>query len=125
MKEQQVYKVKESQKQEGLPEEITIKTILSSEAIVVTSADGDYETTEEVINTFYEPKEEFSLETMPKLTIQAIDEAIALIEIFVTTNNGLAGLQAKTKLITLKEDISKVIGLKPEAPTNLLGRKLV
>lgn len=125
MKEGQVFKLKAGQEQAGLPEEITI-TKIEAEAVYISSKDGNWESTELIVNTFYEVKEEFNLETMPKLTIDALDEIGALIEAFVTTQNPMAGLQAKIKLTNLKEEIAKVSGLKKaEEALSLLGKKVI
>lgn len=124
MKEGQVYKIKEGQETAGLPAEVTISRI-EGESIFIASPEGVWESTEEVIETFYTIKEEFNLVNMPKLAIEAIDEAISLMEIFVSTQNPLAGLTVKTKLLALKENISKVSGIKSIVPDSLLGKKIL
>jgi hypothetical protein len=124
MKENQVYKLKEGQDQAGLPLEVTI-TKIDGDAIFITSSEGSWESTEEIIETFYDPKEDFSIENMPKLSMDAIDEVVSLIEIFVSTQNPIAGLQAKTKLLGLKDNIAKVGGIKSASPASILGKKVL
>lgn len=124
MKQGLVYKIKEGQEAAGLPLEVTISKI-EGDAIFIASADGIWESTQEIIDTFYSIKEEFNLANMPKLTLEAIDEVISLMEMFVATQNPLAGLTVKTKLLALKENIAKASGFKPAAAASLLGKKVL
>ena len=123
-KEGQVYKIKPEQEQPGLPLEVTLtKVDLSTGSATLSSSEGTYESTIEVLETFYVLKEEFTLENMPKMTISALDEIVSLFEIFAASQSPLAGLQVKAKILALQENISKVAGIKQETPS-LLGKKI-
>jgi hypothetical protein len=124
MKEGQVYKIKEGQEAVGLPAEVTISRV-DGEVVFITSNGEGWESTKEIVETFYVAKEEFTAESMPKLAMEAIDEAISLLEVFVSTQNPMAGLQAKTKLVTLKDNIAKTVGLKVATPASVLGKKVL
>lgn len=123
-KEGQVYKIKPEQEQPGLPVEVTLtKLDATTGAATLTSTDGVFESTLEVLETFYVVKEEFNLVTMPKLTVSALEEAIALFDVYASTQSALAGIQVKSKLLALKENIAKAAGIKAEVASPL-GKKI-
>lgn len=114
-KEGQVYKIKPEQEQPGLPQEVTLSKVdLVTGAATLTSTDGSYESTIEILESFYNLKEEFNLTNLPKLTVNAIDEVISLFDIFAASQNALAGIEVKSKLIGLKSNIQKAAELVKE-----------
>ena len=126
-KEGQVLSLKPEHAAEGLPSEVrVVKQEIKDGGVAVTvsSEAGDFESTQEILDNFYVVKEEFSLETMPKLTVQAIDEIVALFDVFAASQSAIAGIQVKTKLMGLKDNISKVAGIKAAPAVHLLGKKL-
>lgn len=130
-KEGQVYKIKPEQEQPGLPKEVTLSKLdLVSGAATLSSPDGSYESTIEILETFYNLKEEFNLLNMPKLTVVAIDEVMSLFDIFAASQNALAGIEVKSKLMSLKINIEKAADLsKEEVPAveesiSPLGKKI-
>ena len=126
-KDGQVLILKPDAVQEGLPSEVTVVKQEIKDggvAVTVSSEAGTFESTQEILDTFYVVKEEFSLESLPKLTVQAIDEVLALFDAFAATQSPLAGVQVKTKLMGLKDNIAKTAGLKTEPTHHLLGKKV-
>jgi hypothetical protein len=121
-KESQVLKIKPGQEQEGLPSEVTVVKI-EGEAVHVKSDTDTFESTVEILETFYTLKEEFSLLTMPKMSVEAIDDVLAHFDLYAASESPLAGLQVKTKLLALKDNISKVAGIKSTV-SSLLGKKI-
>lgn len=124
-KEGQILKIKEDQDQDGLPAEVMV-TKVEGEAVHITSESGTYESTAEILDTFYVAKEEFTLLTMPKMTIDALDKVVGLFDIYAATQSPLAGMQVKAELLSLKESIARVSGLKSSIPAveSVLGKKL-
>ena len=123
-KEGQVYKIKPEQEQPGLPVEVVLtKLDVTTGAATLTSSDGVFESTLEVLETFYVVKEEFNLVTMPKFTVNALEEIISLFDVYAATESALAGIQVKTKLLALKDNISKAAGIKAEV-VSPLGKKI-
>ena len=82
-KEGQTYKIKIEQEQPGLPMEVTLaKLDLSSGNATLASIDGNYESTVEILETFYDLKEDFNLVNMPKLAVSALDEVVGLFDLY-------------------------------------------
>jgi hypothetical protein len=122
--ENQVYTIKPEQKQEGLPLEVTI-TRIDEEAgtILLESDQGTYKSTLEILDTFYSLKKEVTSEEIPALAVRSIDELLCLFDIFAASHDPLSGIQVKTKLLLLKESLSKLTIAKPEVKS-LLGQKI-
>ena len=121
-KESQVLVLQAGQEQDGLPSELTVLKV-EGEAVTVTSAEGTFESTAEILDTFYTAKEEFSLSTMPKMSVDAIDEILLAFDFYAVSQSPLAGIQVKTKLLALKDNISRVAGLKSDTKSPL-GKKV-
>lgn len=115
-------KLRADQAEADLPKEITI-TSIEGDAILVTSEAGTFESNADILDAFYEKAEEFSLETMPKLTLEALDEVIALFDVYAATQSPVAGIQVKTKLTLLKDAIEKATG-KKVIVHSILGKKV-
>jgi hypothetical protein len=119
----QVFKIKEGQETAGLPSEVTI-TKIEGASVFISATDGSaYESNAEVLEAFYTPKEEFSAETLPKMSIEALDDIIAHFDLYASTESALAGVNVKIKLLALKDNIAKVAGIKSTAQT-ILGKKI-
>ena len=123
MKEGQIFKLKESQQELGLPTEVTIEKI-DGDRVDISSDQGKWESTREIVESLYEPKEELTTETLPKFAIAALDEVIALFDMYAATQSPLAGLNVKTKILNLKDSIAKVSGMEVKSPLSILGKKL-
>lgn len=130
-KEGQVYKIKPEQEQPGLPQEVTLSKVdLTIGSATLSSVDGSYESTIEILESFYDLKEEFNLTNLPKLTVNAIDEVISLFDIFAASQNALAGIEVKSKLMGLKSNIQKAAELvkeeedEPAEEISPLGKKI-
>lgn len=122
--ESQTLKLKADQKQEGLPAEVTI-TRIEGEVITVSSSDGVFETSAQILDAFYTSKENLTLENLPKVTMATIDEALTLFDVYASTHDPLTGIQVKSKLFNLKAGIAKVTGQVVEASAaSPLGRKI-
>jgi hypothetical protein len=129
--EGQVYKIKPEQEQPGLPIEVTLSKLdLLTGVAMLTSVDGSYESSIEILETFYNLKEDFNLLNMPKLTVVAIDEVMSLFDIFAASQNALAGIEVKSKLMSLKSNIQKAADLPKEVSSEVeeevspLGKKI-
>ena len=122
--ENQVYTIKPEQKQEGLPLEVTI-TRIDEEAgtILLESDQGTYKSTFEILDTFYSLKREITTEEIPSIAVKAVDELLCLFDIFAASHDPLSGIQVKTKLLALRESLSKLVIAKTEVKS-LLGQKI-
>jgi hypothetical protein len=126
-KEGQVYRLKPEQEQEGLPKEVTLSSINPVTGFArLSSSEGVYDSTLEILESFYILKEEFSLVNMPKLTVAAIDEVMSLFDIFAASQSALAGIEVKSKLMNLKDNIQKAADLPTETEEQVspLGKKI-
>ena len=54
----------------------------------------------------------------------ATNEVVALFDAYAATQSPLAGIQVKTKLLGLKDNIARTAGLKTEPTHHLLGKKV-
>jgi hypothetical protein len=115
-------KLKPEQLQAELPQEIEV-TLVDGESIHVTSEAGTFESSKDILDAFYVKAEELTLESLPKTVIEALAEVIALFDVYAATQSALAGIQVKTKLLTLKDSVARVSGHKSEG-VSLLGRKI-
>lgn len=126
-KEGQTYRIKPEQEQDGLPKEVTLSSLdLTTGYARLSSPEGIYDSTVEILETFYVLKEEFSLLNMPKLTVAAIDEVMGLFDIFAASQSALAGIEVKSKLMNLKHNIQKAADLPKEVEEQVspLGKKI-
>lgn len=117
---------KPEQDQAGLPQEVRIENIVDSEegrAITIKSDEGTFESNPQILDTFYDIKTQLTLENLPQVVISELDEIGSLFDIYGSSGSPAAGIQVKSKIMGLKEDIQKLTGQTPEV-ASILGKKL-
>lgn len=121
-KEAQTLKLKEEHAGADLPKEITISKV-DGDTIIINSEEGTVESTAAILESFYELKEELTLESLPRTVISTLDEVIRLFDAYASSSEPAIGLQVKTKLMSLKASAAKISGEKASGLA-ALGRKL-
>lgn len=104
------FKIKPEQNTGELPSEIRI-TGVNGQSVFVSSDIGTFESSESIISTFYDKVEDLTLDTMPKLVVQELDEMITIFETYAQTQHAATGIMLKTKILSLKNEIEKILGV--------------
>jgi hypothetical protein len=116
-------KLKAESQDEDLPKTLTVATVTPEAVFVINEENETIESQEAILNAFYDKAEELTVENLPTHVVEALKEVVGLFDMYAATQHPTAGIQVKSKLIILKEEIEKLTGAKSSA-TSLLGRKV-